>query len=75
MLCSLIVSQSIIAILVAFGFALPHNASILWRKCMASDSYRSGNFGNVIANNSCYRNIMGVVIVPIVNALETSYKR
>jgi hypothetical protein len=42
---------------------------------MASDSYRSGNLGNVIANNSYYLNIMGVVIVPIVNALETSYKR
>ncbi len=45
------------------AFALPRNASILWRKVIASDKYRSGNIGNVIAFDSyCFGNIRTVTV-------------
>jgi hypothetical protein len=46
--------SSVIEITLRFIFALSHNASTLWRKVIAFDSYRSMHVEIVIASY-CYR--------------------
>jgi hypothetical protein len=53
---------SVIAITIRYIFALSHNDSTLWRKVIASFSYRFGLIEIVIASYSYRSSLIGIVI-------------